>query len=66
MLKALILAFLTALFGVCGYMGYTLVENKELSFYGAAFLALTILLLSSIICLFAVLYNKERKKLRNL
>ncbi len=62
-LRALILAFLTALFGVSSY---TFIERKALGWYEFGFLALIIMFLFSCVCICAVLYNKQRKKLRDL
>ena len=63
LLKALILAFLGALFGVCGF---AFLQRKELDLYEFIFLAVVIVFLTSIVCICGVLYNKQRKRLRDL
>lgn len=63
LLQNLILAFLGALFAVCGF---AFLQRKELNLYEFIFLAVVVVLLSGIICFFGVLYNKQRKRLRDL
>ena len=62
-LRALILTFLAALFGVSSY---AFIERKVLGWYEFGFLAFIIVFLFACVCVCAVLYNKERKKLRDL
>ena len=62
-LKALILAFLAALFGVCSF---AFLQRKELNLYEFIFLAVVVVVLAGVICIFGVFYNKERKQLRDL
>ena len=63
LLQNLILTFLGALFAVCGF---AFLQRKELNLYEFIFLAVVVMLLSGIICFFGVLYNKQRKRLRDL
>ena len=41
-------------------------QRKELNLYEFIFLAVVVVLLSGITCFFGVLYNKQRKRLRDL
>lgn len=62
-LRALILSFLAAIFGVCGY---AFVDRKTLEMAEFGFLALIMIFLCVIVFVLGFLYNKERKKLRGL
>ena len=63
LLRALILAFLTALFGVCGF---AFLQRRELNLYEFIFLAVVVVFLAGVICLCGVLYDRQRKQLRDL
>lgn len=45
---------------------FAFLQRKELNLYEFIFLAVVVVLLSGIICFFGVLYNKQRKRLRDL
>ncbi len=61
--RSLFLAFLTALFGVCGFIFY---QRKELNAYEFIFLGVVALGITAILCVCAVAYNKQQKELRDL
>lgn len=62
LLQNLILAFLGALFAVW----FCFFATQRVNLYEFIFLAVVVVLLSGIICFFGVLYNKQRKRLRDL
>lgn len=62
-IRAVFLAFLGALFGVCGYTFY---QRKELNAYELAFLCVVALGISAILCICALLYAKQTKRLKDL
>lgn len=61
--RALFLAFLTALFGLCGFIFY---QRKDLNVYEFIFLTLVALGITTILCVCAIVYNKQQKKLKDL
>lgn len=61
--RSLFLAFLTALFGVCGFMFY---QRKELHAYEFIFLGVVALGIAVILCICAVVYNRQQKELKDL
>lgn len=61
--RALFLAFLTALFGVCGFIFY---QRKELNAYEFVFLGIVALGITAILCACAMVYNKQQKELKDL
>ena len=62
-IRAVFLAFLGALFGVCGYTFY---ERKGLNAYELAFLGVVALVITAVLFACALFYYKQTKKLKDL